>query len=342
MSRRGATLLFGTALLLLLGLAAARLPVPYVILGPGPTANTVGTYEGKPVITVAGRPTSTSKGHLNLTTVSVTDRITLVDAMKAWFDRRYAVVPRESVFPPDRTEKQVDQENTEEFEVSQESAEVAALSELGYPLQVRVKEVRPGAAVRGVLRVGDVITAVDGTPVTVASELISRVRAKSPGDPVLIGYLRGGRATSVSVRTGALPGDPKRSALGVLIEQRPAPPLKISFAIADIGGPSAGLMFSLGIVDILTPEDLTGGRFIAGTGTIDDEGKVGAIGGIHQKLVAARAAGATEFLTPAENCAEARRLIPDGLRLVKVTTLRDALSSLRVLRSGRGALPSCG
>jgi len=342
MSRRGATLLLGTVLLAILTLASSRLPVPYAILGPGPTVNTVGEYDGKPVITVSGQPTSTSKGHLNLTTVSVTDHITLLDAMRGWFDRRYAVVPRESVFPPNQSEKQVDEQNAAEFRVSQNSAELAALREVGYPVQIAITEVRSDAAVRGVLRVGDVIEAIDGVSVTVASELTSWVRAKKPGDSVAIRYARGSETTTVTVRAGTAPGDAKRAALGVVIEQRPKPPLKISFDINDIGGPSAGLMFSLGIVDILKPADLTGGRFIAGTGTIDDAGKVGAIGGIHQKLVAARAAGATVFLTPADNCAEARQLIPDGLRLVKVTSLSDALASLDTLRLGRGSLPSCG
>ncbi len=342
MSRRGATLLIGTVLLAILALGATQLPVPYAILGPGPTVNTVGKYQGKSVITVTGKPTSTSKGHLNLTTVSVTDNVTLFQAMRGWFDRRYAVVPRETVFPPDQTDKQVDAQNLEEFKVSQNSAELAALRELGYPLQVTISEVRPDAAVRGVLKAGDVIAAVDGFPVTAATELTTRVRAKKPGDSVAIGYVRGGKAFTVTVVTKPSPADPKKAALGVTIEQRPAPPLKISFDINDIGGPSAGLMFSLGIIDLLKPEDLTGGKFIAGTGTIDDLGKVGPIGGIHQKLVAARAAGATVFLTPTDNCVEARQLVPRGLRLVKVTTLRDALSSLDTLRSGAGALPACG
>ncbi|MGB9378909.1 MAG: PDZ domain-containing protein [Mycobacteriales bacterium] len=342
MSRRGATLLLGSVLLALLAIGSAKLPVPYAILGPGPTVNTVGKYEGKPVITVTGRPVSSSKGHLNLTTVSVTDNITLLQGMRAWFDRSYAVVPRESVFPPDQTTKQVDAANAAEFRSSQNSAELAAMAELHYPLQVVVSEVKKDAAVHGVLRAGDVIAAVDGIPVTTGPKLTAQIRAKSPGDPVTIRYLRGGNATVVTVRTGKLPDDPKRAALGVLVEQKPAAPLKISFDINNIGGPSAGLMFSLGIVDFLTPADLTGGRFIAGTGTIDDTGKVGPIGGIHQKLVAARAAGATVFLTPADNCAEARNGAPSGLRLVKVTSLHDALSSLDKVRSGDSALPSCG
>jgi PDZ domain-containing protein len=342
MSRRSATLVLGAVVLAVCAILVANLPVPYVVLGPGPTVNTVGTYGRKAVITVTGRQTSRSAGHLNLTTVSVNDRIDLVTGIHAWLDRRYAVVPREEVFPPGRTTTQVDKENAADFRDSQSSAEVAALQELGYPLQVTVAALQPGAAARGVLRVGDVITTVDGAAVPSAAQLTTWIRAKHPGDPVVVGYRRAGRAAAVTIRTAQSTVDPKRAALGIQIDQQPAPPLRISFNIDKIGGPSAGLMFSLGIIDLLTPADLTGGRFIAGTGTIDDQGKVGPIGGIHQKLVAARAAGATVFLTPADNCAEARQLIPQGLRLVRVATLHEALSSLATVRSGRGILPACG
>ena len=341
MSRRGVTLLLGAVLLAILGLVAATLPVPYVVLGPGPTVNTVGTRGGKPVITIAGRTTSTSAGHLNLTTVSVTDRIDLLTGLRSWLDRRYAVVPREEIYPPGRTAKQVDDANAQDFRVSQDSAEVAALHALGYPLQVVVVAVLPGAAAGGSLRKGDVISALDGAAITSARQLTGRLQARRPGDSVLVRYLRDARTTTASVRLGAAKADAHRAALGIEIDQRPAPPLKISFDIKDIGGPSAGLMFSLGIIDLLTPADLTAGRFIAGTGTIDDAGQVGPIGGIHQKLVGARAAGATVFLTPAANCAEARQLIPAGLRLIKVASLREALSALATLRTGGSALPSC-
>jgi len=341
MTRRGLTLLLGAVLLVILGLVAATLPVPYAVLGPGPTVNTVGTRNGKPVITVAGRSTSKSAGHLNLTTVSVTDRIDLLTGLRSWFDRRYAVVPREEIFPPGRSQKQVDDANAQDFRVSQDSAEVAALHELGYPLQVVVAAVLPGAAAGAKLKKGDVIRAVDGTTITSAAELTAKVRAKRPGDALQVRYLDGSRTSTATIRAGAAKGNAKQAALGIAIDQRPAPPLQITFDIKDIGGPSAGLMFSLGIIDLLTPTDLTGGRFIAGTGTIDDKGEVGPIGGIHQKLVGARGAGATVFLTPASNCVEARQLVPSGLRLVKVSSLRDALSALSSLRSGGGPLPSC-
>jgi PDZ domain-containing protein len=342
MSYRGATLLVGGVLLAVFGILLANLPVPYVVEGPGPTVNTVGSYAGKKVITVTGKPTSASRGHLNLTTVSLNDRVDLLSGIKFWLDRRYAVVPREEVFPPGRSQTQVDKENAADFRDSQSSAEVAALRELSYPLQTTVADVLPDAAARGVLRVADVITSLDGTRIASAAQLVGRLRAKHPGDSVVVGYLRGGKAATAAIKTGKSKQDPKRAALGIQLGQEPAPPLKISFNINDIGGPSAGLMFSLGIIDLLTAADLTGGRFIAGTGTIDDVGKVGPIGGIHQKLVAAREAGATVFLSPAGNCAEARVGTPAGLRLVKVTELHDALSSLAAVRSGKGALPSCG
>ena len=341
MTRRTATLLVGGVLLVALALVIAWLPVPYAVINPGPTINTVGTVRGKPVITVSGRPTSKSAGHLNLTTVEVTGRIDLLTGLRDWLDRRKAVVPRELFFPPGRTEKQVDEANLQDFKVSENTAEIAALRELRYPLEVAVARVLPNAAASGRLKAGDVITAVDGKPVSDAAALRAQIGAKKPGGVVRVRYVRGSSTDEVTITTRPSSEDAKRAALGIQIQQRPKPPLRISFDIENIGGPSAGLMFSLGIVDLLTPAALTGGRFIAGTGAIDDQGRVGPIGGIQQKLIAARTAGATIFLTPADNCADALRRVPQGLQLVKVTSLHDALGSLARLRAGATALPSC-
>ncbi|MDQ6875783.1 MAG: PDZ domain-containing protein [Actinomycetota bacterium] len=341
MTRRGATLMLGAVLLVVFAIAVASMPVPYVVLGPGPTVNTVGTLDGKPVINITGRPRSVSAGHLNLMTVSVGDRIDLLTGVRAWFNRDYAVVPREEIYPPDRTVKQVDAQNSADFRSSEDSAEVAALHQLGIPQQVFVTKVAPGAAATGKLAAGDVLLAVDGVAAASVTELTGLIRKHHPGDQVAVRYVRAGHPATATIRAGAVPGDLTRAMLGIQVDQRPAPPLHISFDINDIGGPSGGLMFALAIVDLLTPADLTGGMFIAGTGTIDGTGTVGPIGGIHQKLVAAKRAGAVVFLTPAANCAEASQLIPHGLRLVKVTTLRDALAALATLRAGAGSLPSC-
>jgi PDZ domain-containing protein len=145
----------------------------------------------------------------------------------------------------------------------------------------------------------------------------------------------------VRVVAGKAPDDSERALLGVNVGQKQPHPFTISIGLEKIGGPSAGLMFALGIIDKLDPADLTGGTFVAGTGTIDEDGAVGPIGGIPQKLVAARRAGATVFLTPAANCAEAAARIPAGLRLVKVTSLDDALGALRQLREKTGSPAGC-
>lgn len=340
--RRGWTVLTGAVLLLALATGLTSMPVPYVALGPGPTVNTLGESGGKPIISVQGRATSTSRGHLNLTTVSVSNGLDLGMAVHLWLDGDVAVVPREFVYPPDKTPQQTDKQNDEEFRQSQTSAETAALRELGYPVQVTVTAVPHGSPSVDRLRTGDVLTSVDGVPVTSRAKLLTLVRTRSPGDTLAVGYRRGGTSGTVRIVAGKAVDDPSRAALGVSVGQQQPHPFGISIALDKIGGPSAGLMFALGIVDKLEPADLTGGMFVAGTGTIDDDGAVGPIGGIQQKLIAARRAGATVFLTPAGNCDEAAAATPAGLRLVKVATLDQALTSLGQLRDHTGSPAGCG
>jgi PDZ domain-containing protein len=164
------------------------------------------------------------------------------------------------------------------------------------------------------------------------------MRRHKPGDTVRIGYRRGTAKADDTVSVVTDPGEagPDGAPLmGVgLVERQPRPPFPVTIALEDVGGPSAGLMFALGIYDRLTPGDLTGGKVIAGTGSIDDEGAVGAIGGIQQKLVAAKAYGADVFLTPAGNWDEANRAKPDGLRLIRVATLQEALAAVREIAAG--------
>ncbi|HEY0485572.1 MAG TPA: PDZ domain-containing protein [Mycobacteriales bacterium] len=341
MMRRGWTVLTGAVLLLVLAAGLTAMPVPYVALGPGPTVNTLGTADGKPVIQVIGHPTSTSRGNLNLTTVSVSGALDLGSAVRLWMDDDVAVVPRELVYPPNQSPKQTDQQNAEEFKQSQSSAETAALRRLGFPVLVSVAELTPGSPSAGQLRPGDVITSIDRQPVTSRARLLSLLRAHAPGETVTVGYRRGRQSGTARVVVGAAPDDASRAVLGVTVDQRQPHPFEVKIALDRIGGPSAGLMFALGIVDKLDPADLTGGMFVAGTGTIDDDGTVGPIGGIPQKLVAARRAGATVFLTPAANCAEAAGATPRGLRLVKVESLDGALTALAELRDHAGSPAGC-
>lgn len=332
MRRRGATVLVGTVLLALLLWQAGDVKVPYVELGPGPTYDTLGSADGHPVISVSGATASDSAGQLRLMTVGVHPDLTLLQAIRGWLADDYAVVPRELVYPPNKSEKEVDQENANDFKQSQTSAETVALRKLGFPVQVTITEVVTGAPAEGALQVGDVLTSVDGTPVTSVLKLTELVRAKPAGASRVIGYTRAGSPGQATVVTAkSEDGNPR---IGVRVEQKQAHPFDLSIQLDRIGGPSAGLMFALGIFDRLSPPDLTGGRIIAGTGSIDDEGRVGPVGGIPQKLLAAKLAKATIFLTPAANCAEAVTNARPGLTLVKVSTFDEALTALQSLRDG--------
>src|SRR3954454_12872313 len=323
-------------------LVAAVARVPYVALAPGPTFNTLGQVDGKPVIAVAGHKTYDDNGHLNMTTISVVTRLTLVQALRGWFQHDLAVVPRDVIYPPDRSDEQVREEDQAAMRDSQDSATTAAMRELGVPgkLHVLVAEVTARSPSRGKLKGGDELAAIDGTAVTSAAQLRQLIGRRSPGDPVRVSYVRGRKPAEATIVTAtAKDKDGVRPVIGVQTRERTDYPIKVTISLRDVGGPSAGLMFALAILDKLEPGSLTNGRFIAGTGTIDADGKVGPIGGIQQKLIGARRKGATVFLVPAANCAEAVEGPPDGLKLVKVATLRGALGELQKLRDGASTTP---
>lgn len=332
-------MLVGAVIVLLLSLGVMVAPVPYVVLSPGPTWDTLGTSEGTPVIELDGEQATESAGQLHLTTVSVDPEVSLFDAIFAWFDSAEAVVPEELIYPPDQTREEVDERNAEQFSASQSAAETAALRYLDYPSVVTVVAVADGAPAEGELEPGDVLRTVDGTEVTDVAELQRLVSAEPAGTTLTIGYRRDGEPGTAQVATAAL-GEDDTARLGVEVRYEVDAPFELSIDLERIGGPSAGLMFALGIIDTLEPEDLTGGEIIAGTGSINQLGEVGAIGGIPQKLVAAREIGATAFLVPSRNCAEALATAPDGLTLIRVDTLDQAVAALAALRADREP-PSC-
>ncbi len=338
MRRRGVTVILGALITALLAVGVMVAPMPYVVLKPGPTVNTLGSDNGKEVIQVTGTTTSTSTGQLRLTTVGVQPDVELFWAIRGWFSDEQAVVPRELIYPPDRSEQEVEQNNAEEFRLSQDSAVTVALRKLGYPVKVTVTKVLPGGPAADVLKVGDVIDAVDGTRVDAPGRLTQLVQAEPAGSPLSITYTRAGASATATITTKANAADePPR--IGVEIKAEQPRPFKLDIRLDEIGGPSAGLMFALGILDKLQPADLTGGKIVAGTGTINDEGAVGPIGGIPQKLVGAKAAGAQIFLVPADNCAEAVRNAVPGLTMAKVATVEDALTALKTYTSGGTPTP---
>ncbi|MGH3752482.1 MAG: YlbL family protein [Pseudonocardiaceae bacterium] len=336
MSRRTWTLLVSLGLAMALGLLGGLVPVPYAALRPGPTFDTLGVVDGKVVVDIRGTQTYPTSGHLNMTTVSVVDNMTLYGALGLWIAGRSALVPRDEIFPPGLSEQQFEQQNQQLFVDSESKAETAALRHLGYPAVVVVDQVISNGGASGKLAAGDRLLAIDGQQVRTGQQLVDLLLAGgSPGRLVQVRFQRGGVApqeVAVTLGAGEQPG---RGYLGVGVTDRPDVNFDITISLADVGGPSAGLMFALAIVDKLTPGALAGDTFVAGTGEIATDGRVGPIGGIPFKMIRAREAGASVFLVPAGNCAEAVQRAPEGLRLVRVGTLAEAVHALDDMRAGR-------
>jgi PDZ domain-containing protein len=354
-------MLASTLMLIALLCAGVLIPVPYAEMSPGPTVNTLGKHDGEPVLQISGRRTYPANGHLNMTTVRVTSaayRMNLLEAVYGWLAPDSRVVPHETLYPNGQTEEQSTQENAEEFSQSQESAKVAALNELHIPVRswVIVSTVIKGSPAEGRLHAGDVIKAVDGKAVRRPADVADLVTKHKPGERTVFTIVpakeqaaaeKAGRTATATrditiTTTKADDGGKPRAIVGISAGTDHTFPFSIDIKLADVGGPSAGLMFALGLYDKLTPGDLTGGKFVAGTGTIDDDGHVGPIGGVTMKTAGARSQGAQYFLTPKDNCADAAEDAPEGLTLVKVNTIDDALNALKDIRTGNtGDLPKC-
>ncbi len=333
-----------TCSLLILGvlvLAGLTVPVPFISISRGPTFDTLSDIDGKPVVSIRSLPTFPTSGHLNMTTVRVTDGLTATDALGRWLSSDYMVEPRSLAFPPGLTQEQIGQQNEEAFADSQASAEGAAMVYMKLPTIVVVEDFPPGdSPARGVLQPGDVIRSVAGAPVTTPDELRAVLATTRPGQHVTLNFQRGDDSPrDADVVLGAADGVPN-GMIGIIPGARPADRNEVAISLGDVGGPSAGLMFTLAIIDKLTPGELTSGRFVAGTGTITSTGFVGRIEGIRYKMLAAQEAGATAFLVPADNCEVAKANAPDGLQLAKVSTLQEAVTAVDQLGHG-GTPPGC-
>jgi Lon-like protease len=345
MSRRSLTLLIATVGVIAALAVSVLVSVPYVILGPGPTLNTLGKdSSGQPLITISGHATYPTAGHLNMVTVGYRGgpgvKLNIFSALTAWLNPHEAVVPASELFPPGQSQQQAQQADTQQMTGSQLDAVAAALTQLHivYQTPADVVKANPGYPAYGVLKAGDVITAVNGRQVTSQASLASLIDVHPAGSTLTLTITRNSRTRTVRVGTKESGGHP---VMGVEVQPGPFTfPFTVKFSVGDIGGPSAGMMFALGIIDKLTTMDLTGGKFIAGTGEIEASGQVDPIGGIQQKMVGARDAGATVFLAPASNCADVKGAIPAGLRVVKVSTLSQAVTYLQDIKAGQ-PVPSC-
>ena len=352
------------AVLLVIALAVVALlkPLPYTRYAPGPTIDVLGAPDGKEIIQVSGdRQTYRDDGQLRMTTVSVTPKdvdLNLFEVMAAWLDRSDAVYPKEAVYPDDKTADEVRNEGQVQMVSSQDTAVAVAEQALGYTVtpSLEVTLVSQGSPADGALEVRDLIRKVNGKPLSddlskASDELRAAVKATPAGQPVTLTVLRDGKEIDVPVTPEAassdlfgvatVTGEPQ---LGIFLGEGFLPlPFQVTVNINPrIGGPSAGLMFSLGIYDTLTPGSLTGGGRVAGTGEIAPDGTVGPIGGIQQKIVGAREDGGQLFLVPADNCEDAQGARNGDMRLVKVDTFDTARSAIETWAKDHNAkLPSC-
>ena len=297
---------------------------------------------------ITGTDTFPTDGRLDLTTVSELggprSNVTLIEALFGWISADVAVLPESLLYPEDVTGEEVEQADQQAMELSQESAIAAAVDYLDIDADtvVVVQEVSPESPADGALEAGDEILAVDRRSVTDPAQVRDIVRERSPGEDVELTIRRDGQEQSVTVTTGESPEEAGQPFIGVIPGVIVDPPFDVEISLDEVGGPSAGLVFALGIVDLLTPEQETGGRFVAGTGTVSADGMVGPIGGLPQKLAAARDAGAAVFLVPADNCADAAGVDVGDMRLLRVETLTEAVDALAALDSGGVEPVGCG
>jgi len=323
----------------------ALLPVPYVTWSPGQPRDVLAA--GDPVVSIAGTPTYPTSGRLDMTVVSTTaagSRLSLPEALVAYFRPDHDALPRESVYPAGRSVQDVEAADAQEMVSAQDDAVVAALRAEQEPVErlPAIASITVGSPAQNQLRPGDLLESVDGVRTPTAAAVQSALRRAQVDVPVTFVVLRDKVRTSVRV-TPAAQTSGTGVQIGVTLGYGYSYAPRISYDLGQkIGGPSAGLVFALSIYDRTTPGELFAGQHVAGTGTIDPAGVVGPIGGIQEKIAGAQRAGATTFLVPAQNCGDLAG-VRTTMRLVRVATLNDAIRSVRWLGSPEtaGRVPSC-
>lgn len=303
--------------------AAAWVRLPLFSFGPGPAR------EVTPLIRIDGAPTYGSAGHLVMTTIRF-DRLTALGAFATWVDPDRSVVGEEVVYPPGLTPAEEAERAISQMDQSKIDAVVVVLSELtDYPREhgpgALIESVGPGCPADGELFPGDVIVRIEGERVDSRREAVRLLDGVPDDQPIDFRVRTDDETHDVRLTRGACPGS-EEPLVGILLVA--TFPLEIAIESGEVGGPSAGLMWALGLYDLMTPGDLTRGRTIAGTGSIDLDGNVGPIGGVRDKVVAAREAGADVLLVPEENLAELRGVSTDGLDLIPVASFEEALDAL--------------
>ncbi|MDP3984897.1 MAG: S16 family serine protease [Acidimicrobiia bacterium] len=313
-------------------IGAWSINLPYYAFSGGPVGDAIAAVKVEEVEVFA------SSGELMLLTVSGQE-VNPFEAVVAGFDPDVDLVSREAVRPPDETDEEFVLRNRSLMDTSTQTAIILALRRSGFDITpisdgIRVAELVAGTPAASTLRVDDVIIAVNGRSVALVEELAPIVTEQEAGETLALVVRRDGEEVAVEVELVPRSDDPARAMIGISAETlnpRFEFPFPIDIKAGQIGGPSAGMMYTLAVMDLLSSDDLTRGHVIAGTGTIDLEGNVGAIGGVRQKVVAAEAAGAEYMLVPAANLEEARTARRSIMELVDVATLDEALQFLASL-----------
>jgi PDZ domain-containing protein len=324
----------------------ALAPTPFLVEQPGPVYNLFSTISGKPVISISGREIYPTKGSFNMLTVTMQGAS---DRGASWFniglakiDKSKKIINKSDVYPPGWDDAKLNQRSDVMMLDAQANAKAAALKLLGIPYESyqAVTLVDQTGAAAKLLKAGDKVLKIQGQDVIDLAQIKSLVQATEGKSPVVIDIVRGTTSKKVSITPKKVEGEWR---IGVFISPVPVFPFKIDIQVGDVGGPSGGQMLALAIYDKLTPGYLTGGQDIAGTGTIDPDGNIGQIGGIVQKMYGVSRAGIKWFFAPSSNCSEVVGNIPDGIQVVKVSTLQDSLAAIKVISSGgdTSSLPTC-
>ncbi|MCA1845024.1 MAG: PDZ domain-containing protein [Actinobacteria bacterium] len=320
-------------------LAGVLVRVPYYLISPGEARGVAELIKVKG----DGAKVFPPKGKILFTTVSLAGDVNVFEALSGWLDKEVEVIPEKQI-TGGAPKTEVRQLNIQAMVDSKLTATKVALERLGYRVSVTgdgalVTAVNPGDPADGQLQIGDVIKTIDGEAITLHDQVVSKVRQHQPGDMITVGFKRGGADKTVELKSIADPEGHAR--IGVVLQTNDLKydfPVDVSIETGLVGGPSAGLAFTLALIDDLTEGELTGGRYVAVTGTIDADGNVGPVGGVAQKTVTARKAGAIAFLVPPDEEKEARKFA-GKMQIIPVKKLDDALTALHRLGGSEVALP---
>ncbi|MBK0421011.1 PDZ domain-containing protein [Leucobacter sp. CSA2] len=341
--QRSSRWLIRIAIAAVIVLLAAVIPSPYSIERPGPVVDTLGSVEIKgkeaPVVKIDDAKTYPTSGKLNLLTVSIMGTpdkpASWLSLVPALLDPSQRIAPRDEFFPRGVTTEDRTKMNAVEMDSSQTAAAAAAFHELKEPVgtQFLVSQLASDGPAAGKLEEGDELRTVNGQRIA-DFEAFQKTVAATPADTALsIGIVRDGAARTVEITPTRVAGA-ETPMIGIAVALKIELPEDVHFSLENIGGPSAGLTFALAIYDKLTPGEMLEGKTVSGTGTMSPTGKVGAIGGLEQKMWAASRAGTDLFLMPVGNCADVPSSIPGGMEVVPVDTLGEAIAAIDQKNSG--------